>query len=1054
MWIVKLALRRPYTFIVMAVLIVLLGGVSLSRIATDIYPEIDIPVISIVWQYQGLEPDEMEARIVSNFERALTTTVNDIEHIESQTLQGVGVIKVFFQPGAKIEAATAQVTAIAQPVIRQMPPGITPPLVIRYSASNVPVLQIGLESDSLSEAQLFDLSNTFLRTGLATVQGAQMPWPFGGKQRQVQVDLDLQKLYAFGLSPPDVVNAISAQNLILPSGTAKMGTSEYPVRLNSAPGALADLGTVPIKTVNNVVVRLNDVASVRDGYAPQQSLVHSNGRRAVLVSILKAGGASTLQVVDRIRGALPQIMTTLPKELHTHLMFDQSIFVRAAVEGVLEEAAIAALLTGLMILLFLGSWRSTVVVVISIPLSILVSIICLAALGETLNTMTLGGLALAVGILVDDATVEIENVHRNLAMKKPLLQAILDGAMQIATPAFVSTLAICIVFVPVAFLSGAVRSLFLPLGMAVVFAMMTSYLLSRTLVPTLVRYLLAPEVDRYAGGQHDAGKGPIAWVHRKVEHGFEWLRGVYGLALAWGLKHRGAVLLAFVGLVVLSLVPLPLVGEDFFPQVDAGLIKMHVRAPAGTRLEESEQIFGEVEHTIREVIPAGEIETMLDNIGTPVSGINLSLSDGTLISSADGEILIALKHGHKPTAEHLRNLRKAIKLNHPELTVFAMPGDISTQVLNFGLTAPIDVEIVGPKPSFQENVQVANQLIEELQKVPGAVDVHLRQVVDAPELKLDVDRQLAAGVGLTERDVANSLLVSLASSGQVNPSFWVNPQNGVQYNVAVQTPQRLIDSTDALRTTPVVVAGREPQLLGNVSQISRSEHQVNITHYNVMNTLDVLVNVDHSDLGSVVDKTEAVVKKLKLPRGTTVSLKGQAQSMRQSFRGLGLGILFAIMLVYLLMVVNFQSWLDPAIILSSLPGGLSGIVWMLFVSQTTFNVPALLGAIMTIGVATANSILMVTFANDQREAGHDAHDAALSAGMTRLRPVVMTALAMVIGMLPMSLGLGQGGEANAPLARAVIGGLMVATFCTLFVVPLVYSWWRKKPAQAMPEELA
>jgi multidrug efflux pump subunit AcrB len=1059
MWIVKLALRRPYTFVVMSMLIVLLGVVTILRMPTDILPEIDIPVIAVVWQYAGLPAEEMEQRFTSNYERALTTTVNDIEHIESQSLSGIAVIKIFFQPGAKIEAATAQVTAISQTVIRQFPPGATPPLVIRYSASNVPILQIGLESDSMSEAQIFDNGANFLRTGLAVVQGAQIPWPFGGKQRTVVIDLDLDRLHAYGLTPTDVSNAVSAQNLILPAGTVKIGAQEYGVRMNSSPDVIAELDELPVKTINGTTVFIKDVAHVRDGYAPQTSMVHSGGRRAALMSVLKAGGSSTLDIVRRVRAAMPGIAATLPKELKTTLLFDQSVFVRAAVDGVVKEAITAAGLTALMILLFLGSWRSTLIVVVSIPLSILVAVILLGALGQTLNTMTLGGMALAVGILVDDATVEIENIHRNLGQKKPLVRAILDGAEQIAVPAFVSTLCICIVFVPIGFLTGAVRSLFLPLGLSVVFAMMTSYLLSRTLVPTMVRALLAKEEALYAGG-HDGhavgGAGPIWAAHNAVNRRFERLRARYGGALAWALDHRTPVAAAFLGFAVLSVGLAPLLGSDFFPTVDAGQIKLHVRGAPGTRIEETEKLFGRVEELIHRVIPAGEIDTVIDNMGVPYSGINLALSDGSLISSADGEVLVSLKEHHKPTAGYVRALRRALAEEMPGVTFYFVAPDISTQVLNFGLSAPIDVEIVGPRGNQQENLRVARELERRIAAVPGAVDVHLAQVPRAPELRIDVDRSKAASLGLTQRDVAQNVLVSLSSSGQTAPSFWLDRKRGVQYAVQVQTPQHRVDSVEALMATPVTAPSRQEQVLTNVAAVDHGGSPVNLTHYNVANTLDVQCGVDGADLGSVAAGVEKAVDAVRptLPRGTTIRVRGQVESMRSAFTGLGSGLVFAVVLVYLLMVVNFQSWLDPLVILTALPGALAGILWMLFLTQTTLSVPAQMGAIMSIGVATANSILMVTFANDQRKLGLSARDAALSAGVTRLRPVVMTALAMIIGMLPMSLGLGEGGEQNAPLGRAVIGGLLLATFSTLFFVPVMYATLRKRaPAPAAPQEV-
>jgi multidrug efflux pump subunit AcrB len=1049
MWIVRIALKRPYTFVVMSMLIVILGVATILRMPTDIFPEIDIPVISVVWNYTGLPPEEMEKRIVTNFERGLTTTVNDIEHIESQSLTGISVIKIFFHPGARIEAATAQVTAISQTSLRQMPPGTTPPFIIRYSASNVPILQAALESDSLSEQQLFDYGTNVIRADIATAQGAQIPWPYGGKQRQIMIDIDPPRLWAWGLSPRDVTNAIAQQNVILPTGTAKMGTNEYPVLMNSSPEVIRELGDLPIKTERGATIYVRDVANVRDGYSPQTNMVHVEGRRSVLMSILKNGAASTLEIAQRAREMMPGILAKLPKELKVNLLFDQSLFVRAAIDGVAKEAIIAAGLTALMILVFLGSWRATLVVVVSIPLSILVSIIVLYALGQTLNVMTLGGLSLAVGILVDDATVEIENIHRNLAQKKPLLRAILDGAQEIAVPAFVSTLCICIVFVPVALITGSAKSLFIPLAMAVVFAMLTSYLLSRTLVPTLVRYLMRHEAAHYAAGRHGPpGSGPIARLFAAFDRGFDRLRHVYGAWLALALARRGVVVGAFAAFVVLSLGIFGIVGRDFFPTVDAGLVKLHVRSPPGTRIEENERRFVDIENTIRQIIPPGEIKTMLDVIGTPYSGLNLSLSEGALISPADGQIFIALSEHHAPTAGYVRQMRKKLGERYPDTTFFFLAPDITTQVLNFGLAAPIDVQIVGVPGDDAATFAAAEDIAAKVRTVPGAADVHLAQVIAQPELKIDVDRTMAGMAGLTQRDVANDVLGSLASSSQVQPTYWLDAKRGVQYLVAVQTPQYENSTIQALHTTPISVgAGRPPQLLSNIASISRTTGPANITHYNASRTYDVQANVDGADLASVASGVERIVEEAKahLPRGAVVRIKGQVESMQSSFRGLSYGLVFAVLLVYLLMVVNFQSWLDPFVILMALPGALAGIAWMLLVSHTTLSVPALMGAIMCVGVATANSILVVTFANDQRKHGRDAKAAALVAGMTRLRPVIMTALAMIIGMLPMSLGLGEGGEQNAPLARAVIGGLSLATLTTLFFVPVMYAILRHKP---------
>jgi CzcA family heavy metal efflux pump len=1042
MWLVRIALKRPYTFIVMAMLIVIIGVVSLTRMPTDIFPDIDIPVITAVWAYTGLPPEEMERRIVTNYERALTTTVNDIEHIESQSLTGMAVVKIFFQPGADIDAATAQVTAISQTVIRSMPPGAAPPLVIRYSASNVPVLQLGLGSDSLSEQQLFDLGVNFVRADIATVRGTQIPWPFGGKQRQIVVDLDPQRLYAWGLSPRDVTSALGLQNVILPTGSAKMGTSEYPIVLNSSPELLEEIGNLPIRNQAGTPVYIRDIATVRDGFSPQTSMVHIDGKRSVLMSILKNGNASTLDVVEAVKSMLPDTLARLPKELDARMLFDQSLFVRAAVDGVVHEAMIAAGLTALMILLFLGSWQSTFIVVLSIPLSILVSISVLYAIGHTLNVMTLGGLALSVGILVDDATVAIENIHRNMHQNKPFLRAIVDGAQEVAVPAFVATLCICIVFVPVAFIAGAARSLFVPLALAVVFAMLMSYVLSRTLVPTLVRLMLRPR----------EGEKPRDNMFTRIvgafDRGFERMRHGYGRWLGFALAHRASFTVSFLAFVVASSMLFPIIGRDFFPNVDAGLIKLHVRGRPGTRIEESEYRVAQVVDRIRQIIPADQIETLLDNIGTPVSGINLSLSEGALISSADAQIMISLKDGHDPTINYVREMRRELPRAFPETTFFFLAPDISTQVLNFGLAAPINVQVTGAPANDAATRQVAKDIAARMQTIEGAVDVHLAQVTEVPQLNIDVNRTMAAQAGLTQRDIASDVLGSLSSSSQTAPTYWLDRKRGVQYLVSVQTPQYHNDSFDALDAIPLSTgAASAPQRLSNVGQVSRSVGPANITHYNAGRTYDVQANVDGTDLGSVVDDVNALLDELKpkFPRGTNVRVLGQADSMQSSFRGLGYGLIFAVLLVYLLMVVNFQSWLDPFVILTALPGAVAGIAWMLFLTGTTVSVPALMGSIMCVGVATANSILVVTFANSQRETGRDATQAALAAGMTRLRPVLMTAFAMIIGMVPMSLGLGEGGEQNAPLGRAVVGGLLLATATTLFFVPVMYSVLRRKP---------
>jgi multidrug efflux pump subunit AcrB len=1075
MWIVRLALRRPYTFTVMAILIVLMGIVTITRMATDIFPKIDIPVVSVIWSFPGVAPEEMEKRFVTVTERAMTTTVNDIEHIESQSYNGVSVIKVFFHEGAKVEAGVAQVTSITQTLLRILPPGTTPPLILQYSASNVPILQLGLTSKTLSEQQLYDLGLNFIRTQLATVQGAQVPLPYGGKSRQVMVDIDPQKLFGKGLSPADVSNALNAQNVILPAGTQKIGDREYNVRLNSSPELLQTLNDLPIKQVNNAMVYIRDVAHVRDGFAVQTNIVAQNRVRSALLTVLKSASASTLDIISRVKAALPRIKATLPPELDITQLFDQSIFVRAAINGVVKEGVIAACLTALMILLFLGSWRSTLVVATSIPLSILCSVIILSALGQTLNLMTLGGLALAVGILVDDATVEVENIHRNLAMKKPMVRAILDGASQIAVPAFVSTLCICIVFVPIFFLSGTARFLFQPLAMAVIFAMLASYLLSRTVVPTMVRFLLrehldeidtslAQSVEGSDGGEEKianrsrenptaprlSGLGQIfgflSWIHEKFNHLFEKLRARYVNALRWCLEHRRLVFGAMGAMVFVSFALVPFLGRDFFPAVDAGQFRLHVRAPAGTRLESTQERFFQVGNAIREVIPPNEIQNVLDNIGLPTSGINLAFGDSSTISSADGEILVALNPNHKPTAQYVRILREKLHRDFPDMEFFFSAPDIVGQILNFGIPAPIDIQITGRDP---KGYDIANEIKTRVAQIPGAVDTHVHQLVHGPDLRVNVNRTRAEQIGLTQNNVAQTMLISLSSSGQTAPNYWLNFQNGVNYQVAVQTPQYKMDTLQDLKNTPVVAPNLpRPELLGNLATVERRESPVIVNHYNVQPVFDVLANVQGRDLGGVADGVAKVVDsfKSKLPRGTFLSIRGQVQSMNSSFAGLGAGLIFAIVLVYFLMAVNFQSWTDPFIIIMALPGALCGIIWMLFITGTTLNVPSLMGAIMAIGVATANSILVVTFANDERCAheNKNAFDAALAAGFTRLRPVIMTALAMIIGMLPMSLGLGEGGEQNAPLGRAVIGGLLVATVTTLFFVPVVYSLLRKK----------
>jgi CzcA family heavy metal efflux pump len=1038
MWIVALALRRPYTFIVMALLILILSPIVILRTPTDIFPEINIPVISIVWQYNGLSPQDMADRITTTTERALTTLVNDIEHIESQSLSGIAVVKVFFRPNANIQTALAQVTAISQTQLKQLPAGTTPPLVIQYTASSVPIVQIGLSSKTLPEQQLFDLGVNFIRTQLITVQGAAIPYPYGGKQRQIQVDIDTPALQAKNLTPLDVVNAISAQNLILPSGTAKFGSLEYQVELNASPQTVAELNDLPIKTQNGATTYIHDVAHVRDGFPPQTNIVRQDGARGTLLSVLKNGGASTITIVKNIKDMMPGLQSTLPPELNMKLLFDQSLFVRASINGVVKEGLTAACLTAAMILLFLGNWRSTLIIAISIPLSILVSVITLSALGETFNIMTLGGLALAVGILVDDATVEIENIERNLGMQKELKTAILDGAQQIAVPAFVSTLAICIVFVPMFFLTGVARYLFVPLAEAVVFAMLASYLLSRTIIPTLVMYLLR-------GHEHDTHKPPTTFLGRfqkGFENKFEQLRDSYRGAIEGLMEHRRIFVMVFLGFCLASGGLIFFLGRDFFPKVDAGQMRLHVRARPGLRIEETARLVDRVEQEIRREVPQKELSIILDNIGLPYSGINLSYSNAGTIGTSDAEILVNLNEDHHPTEEYVHKLRETLPRQFPGVEFFFQPADIVSQILNFGLPAPIDVQLIGN--NYAQTYVMAQRIAGQLRHVPGAVDVHVQQLMNNPALYLSVDRSRAQQVGLTERDVANNLLVSLSGSFQTSPTFWLNPKNGVSYNLAVMTPQYKMDSLQALMNIPIdSPTVTTPQVLANLATVTPMTTPAVVTHYNVAPTVDVYASVDGRDLGGVADDTEKKLAAFRkqLPRGTQMVVRGQVQTMESSFSGLLIGLVMSIVLVYLLIVVNFQSWLDPFIIITALPGALAGILWMLFLTHTTLSVPALTGAVMCMGVATANSILMISFARERLDEGMHPVQAAIEAGHTRMRPVIMTALAMIIGMLPMAFGWGEGGEQNAPLGRAVIGGLVFATVATLFFVPVVFSFF-------------
>jgi multidrug efflux pump subunit AcrB len=1037
MWIVRLALRRPYTFVVVALVILLLGPLVIMRTPTDIFPNINIPVVSTIWFYTGLSAPEMANRIVTGYERGLTTTVNDIEHIESQTLSGLSVVKIFFQPSARIDAAVSQVTAIAQTGLRSMPPGTTPPLVIQYSASSVPVLQLALSGEGLSEQQLFDYGNNSVRAQLATVQGAALPYPYGGKQRQIQVDLNLTALQAKGLAPADVVNAVAAQNLILPSGTSKIGAYEYSVEMNSSPTTVQGLNDLPIKSANGAMVFIRDVAQVRDGYPPQTNIVRVGGQRACLMTILKTGAASTLDIISRVRARLPQIASTLPPELRITPLNDQSLFVRASIDGVVREAIIAACLTGIMILIFLGSWRSTVIIAVSIPLSILTSILVLSALGETINIMTLGGMALAVGILVDDATVEIENINRNLEQGKPVEQAILDGAAQIAVPAFVSTLSICIVFVPMFFLTGVARYLFVPLAEAVVFAMLASYFLSRTLVPTMAKYLLQGHAP------HELGKKRNVFARFQLgfEERFERLRRAYRSLLDLFLRQRKVFLFTFFGACVGSVVLLfPWLGEDFFPQVDAGQLKMHLRAHTGTRIEETARLCDQIDQSIRRMIPPEELKTIIDNIGVPYSGLNLSYSNSAPVGPADADILVSLNEHHRPTQQVIQMLRRNLGQEFPGVAFYFLPVDIVSQILNFGLPAPIDVQVIGN--DLLGNRAFAEKLMEKIRYVPGIVDLRIQQPFDAPRLFIEIDRMRAQQVGYTQRDVAGNLLVALSGSSQTAPTYWLDPKSGTTYSVAVQAPQYRVASLQDLQNIPITgAAGRPPQIIGNLGSISRDAELGTVSHYNAQPVIDIYGGVDRTDLGSVSRPVRRLVDAARkdLPRGSQIIVRGQAETMRTSFQGLLGGLLFSILLVYLLIVVNFQSWLDPFIIISALPAAIAGIVWMLFLVHTTVSVPALTGAIMCMGVATANSILVVSFAREQMQEGQNAVQAASSAGFTRFRPVIMTARAMIIGMVPMALGFGEGGEQNAPLGRAVIGGLLLATTATLFFVPVFFS---------------
>ena len=1052
MWIVRLALRRPYTFVVAALLLLLLTPFVLLRTPTDIFPSINIPVVSVIWSYTGLSAKDIEQRMVFTHERALTTTVNNIEHIESTSYDGVGVIKVFFHQGVSPDAAVAQVTAVSQTILRQLPPGTTPPLIIQYNASTVPILQYGISSKTLSEQETFDLALNTVRVGLISVPGVGVPYPYGGKQRVVSVDLDLKALKRQNLSAQDVVTAISAQNLVFPSGTAKIGANEYPIGLNTSPRLIARLNDLPIKTVEGAVIRVRDVAQVRDGYTPQQNLVRQDGSRSVLLSVLKNGTASTLSVANGVKAAMANVKNMLTGDVQIKQFGDQSLFVKAAVSGVVREGVIAAALTAAMILLFLGSWRSTLIIAISIPLSVLASLALLSAIGETINLMTLGGLALAVGILVDDATVTIENVERHLRAGERLENSILIGAGEIALPAMVSTLCICIVFVPMFFLTGVARFLFAPLAEAVVFAVLASYALSRTLVPTLVMWFErnVNHQEHTHAAQVSPWIRPLVIFQRGFERMFDRFRQSYQKLLGTIFDHRLLFAALFLAFCVGSWLLVPFLGQDFFPSVDAGTFRLHVRAHTGTRLEETAVLVDHVEETIRREIPAKELQGIIDNLGIPISGINLSYNDSGTAGPADADIMVSLNTGHRPTADYVRNLRLALNRDFPGVTFYFLPADIVSQTINFGLPAPYDIQVLGR--DLAGNQKVAANIAEKLRHAPGAVDVRVQQPGDLQRLEFAIDRTKASELGLSERDVASSVLLSLSGSGQVQPAYWLDSSIGVQYLLNIRAPEYRMTSLSDLNSMPVsagIPGSGNEQLLANVASYSRTNSQAIYSHYNVMPVIDVFGGVGGRDLGGVLKDIKPILAAAQksLPHGSSIVLRGQAETMRSSFVGLSVGLVMAVALIYLLLVVNFQSWLDPFIILTALTGALAGVIWGLFLTSTTLSVPAMMGAIMCLGVATANSVLVVTFARTNLQEGMTPLKAAWEAGTGRLRPVLMTALAMIIGMVPMALGLGEGGEQNAPLGRAVIGGLVLATIATLFFVPVVFSvLHRKVPA--------
>jgi len=1051
---VRIALSRPYTFVVLALLLLIIGPLAALRTPTDIFPDIRIPVIGVIWQYTGLPPDQMAGRIITPFQRALTTTVNDIEHIVANSYNGVGIVKIFFQPNVDIRTANAQVTAISQTLIKSMPPGATPPLILNYSASTVPIIQVALSGEGLTEQNLADIGINQLRTPLITVPGAAIPYPFGGKQRQVQIDLNPQALQARGLSGQDVSNALAAQNLITPVGTQKIGAFEYNIQLNNSPLKMEELGDLPIKSVNGAMVYVRDVASVRDGNPPQTNIVHVDGNRSVLMMVLKAGSISTLDIIAGIKQKVIDVKDSLPDALKIGFIGDQSLFVRGAISGVAFEGVIAALLTSVMILLFLGSWRSTLIIAVSIPLAVLGAIVMLSLIGETLNIMTLGGLALAVGILVDEATVTIENINWHLEHGKGVETSIMDGANQIVTPAFVSLLCICIVFVPMFFLTGVARFLFVPMAEAVMFAMIWSFLLSRTLVPTMAKYLLQPHVH-HKGAAMPPSRNPLVAFQRGFESRFERVRSGYRELLLLAMQRRPVFVIGFLGFVAASFLLVPYLGQNFFPSVDSGSILMHVRTQVGTRVEESANQFAEVQKTIRKIIPPNQIDTLADNIGMPISGINMTYNNTGLIGSQDGDIQIKLKEGHRPTVEYVQALREQLPRAFPGMTFAFLPADIVSQILNFGAPAPIDLQVRGA--DVNANFAYAGKLLSRIRRIPGIADARIQQSPNNPSFNIDVDRTRAQYVGLTERDVTNSLVVNLAGSAQIAPTYYLNPDNGVSYSIVMQTPQYQIDSLSALETLPISGGNTAtPPILGGIANIARSSSSAVVSQYDIQPMVQIYATPQGRDLGAVAADVKTVIADTarEVPKGSSVVLLGQVQTMNSAFSGLLFGLLAAIVLIYLLIVVNFQSWSDPFVIITALPAALAGIVWMLFSTRTTLSVPALTGAIMCMGVATANSVLVISFARERYEALGDPVAAAIEAGFVRFRPVLMTALAMIIGMTPMALALGEGGEQNAPLGRAVVGGLIFATIATLMFVPVVFSMVHRKQgakAAAAPE---